>query len=74
MQKASSPPVLPQRRAKKFNIFWFVQRRAATILVVGGFLFALFLPFAVLKGNYSFETGGKLLIAREAPKIICSKD
>lgn len=74
MQKGSSPPVLPQKRAKKFDIFWFVQRRAATILVVGGALFALFLPFAVLKGNYSFETGGKLLIAREAPKIIGSKD
>jgi len=74
LQTDKSPPVLPQRRAKKFDIFWFVQRRAATILVVGGALFALFLPFAVLKGNYSFETGGKLLIAREAPKIIGSKD
>ncbi|MGQ9919933.1 MAG: GumC family protein [Desulfobacca sp.] len=74
MQKNNRAPALPPKRAKKFDIFWFVQHRAATILVLGGALFALFLPFAVLKGNYAFETAGKLLIAREAPKIIGSKD
>jgi len=74
LQKNSKPPALPPKRAKKFDILWFAKRRSATILVVGGILFTLLLPVAVLKGNYSFETGGKLLIAREAPKIIGSKD
>jgi polysaccharide biosynthesis transport protein len=74
LKKSSSPPSLPPKKSKKFDFAWFLTRRLKTILIGGGAIFTLLLPFAVLKGNYSFETGGKLLIAREAPKITGSND
>jgi polysaccharide biosynthesis transport protein len=74
LKTSSSPPALPPKKSKKFDFVWFITRRLKTILLGGGAIFTLLLPFAVLKGNYSFETGGKLVIAREAPKIIGSKD
>lgn len=43
-------------------------------MIVGGALFAFMLPFAILKGNYSFETSGKFLVAREAPRMIGSNE
>jgi polysaccharide biosynthesis transport protein len=65
---------LPPRKGKRFDIRWFLVRRLKAILIGGGALFAFLLPFAILKGNYSFETSGKFLIAREAPRIIGSNE
>jgi polysaccharide biosynthesis transport protein len=74
LKSSSSPPALPPKKNKKFDFAWFIKRRIKAILIGGGAIFTLLLPFAVLKGNYSFETGGKLLIAREAPKITGTND
>jgi polysaccharide biosynthesis transport protein len=61
---------LPQKKGKGFDFQRFLSRRFKAILIGGGAMFAFLLPFAILKGNYSFETSGRFLIAREAPRII----
>jgi polysaccharide biosynthesis transport protein len=63
-------PGLPPKKSKSFDLRWFLSRRLKAILIGGGAMFAFLLPFAILKGNYSFETSGRFLIAREAPRII----
>lgn len=61
-------PLLPYK-GKKFDLMAFVRRRKTIILVLGGFLFAMFVPFAIVKGSFFFEVNGKLLIAREIPTL-----
>lgn len=65
----SSPVLLPDK-SKPFDMRGFLLRRKLPIIVLGGFILTLLFPFALLKGSYSFEASGKMLIARETPQII----
>jgi len=74
LKSDSTPlPSIPYK-GKKFDVTAFLQRRKMIILILGGFLFAMLVPFAIVKGSFVFEVTGRLLIAREIPTLTRQTD